>query len=132
MFIDYLNKSYDLTFLDLVIIGILGGLFVNLFTFVFRKIFIGIKYIYIHKIKQPIKKKIEEIRYKSRVKNNKITNKDMITIMKKKRQGIATEEEIHAYKEKQRKHWESLPEEKKKEIEENKEKLKQVFRNMGL
>lgn len=114
MFIDYLNKSYDLTFLDLVLIGIIGGLFVNLFTFIFRKLFKCLKFIYIHKIKQPIKKKIEERRYKSRVKNNKITNKDMITIMKKNRQGIATEEEIRAYKEKQRQHWESLPEERKK------------------
>lgn len=129
MFIDYLNKSYDLTFLDLVLIGILGGLFVNLFTFVFKKLFKGLKFIYIQKIKQPIKMKIEERRYKSRVKNKKISDKDMIKIMKKMREDNATEEEINAYNYKIHQHWQSLPEEKKKEINEISKKISEGFKN---
>lgn len=111
--IDYLSKNFNLTLLDLIVVGLVGGLLVNLFSNLFKWLFEKSKVFFNNKIKRPFNIKRNERSLQRRIKNDDINMKDAWTITKKK--DNATEEESKALENFYKREWEKLPQETKEQ-----------------
>src|SRR5699024_2603189 len=96
---------------DLIIVAIVGGLLVNLFSHLFKRLFKSMHSFFISKIKEPFKDYRSGKALKKRVRNDDINMSDAWTISKKK--GSATQEELTALDNYYKREWEKLPKERK-------------------
>lgn len=129
---NYFLKNFNLSFFDLVLVAIVGGLLVNFFTFIFSKVFELISRFYIENIKEPFQNKRKEKQYWKRVKSKSITDIDLMKIGKKKREGTVTEEEKVAASHREKQMWDNLSDERKEEIKKQEERIKRSFKQWKL
>lgn len=126
--IDYLSKSFNLTLLDLIIIAIIGGLFVNFLSFIIKKIFATL-FKYISGVRERFKGKIEGRKYQKRILNNNINNRDMLEIYRKKDK--ATKEELEALNAYRLKEGSELSDEQRERMNESIENMRNQINNSG-
>lgn len=105
--LEYISKSLNVTIFDLIVVAIVGGLLVNLFSHFLKWLFKSIRSFYDSKIKEPFKKHQSEKALQKRVRNDDINMRDAWTISKKK--GNATEEESKALENFYKREWGKIP-----------------------
>ncbi len=128
---DYLSKSFNLTFLDLILIAIVGGLLVNLFSFIIKKISITM-FKYIGSFRKRIRDNIEEIKYQKRILNKDINSRDMFNIYKKNKEGKATKKELEASDDYSKKKWDELSDEQKEKLNKSMENIRNSIKNFRI
>lgn len=106
----------------MVVVAVIGGLLVNLFTLIFKNI-----YKLLCKLFRKTKRVIEDIRFSIRVKQKKITDADMFKISLKKQKGEATDKEIEAYDYRKVQLFTNLSEEQKQEMAKLKERVEKTL-----